>query len=797
MDSTDWANRFVPLPPTEFPPETSGPGRNESSPTRGDHAPESPITQANLPCLQAIAGIDPFFTPTHTSPQTPSDSASATADSSPFLPPSEPLLSHTDNSPATDASSDIVQASDNRLHCPPVEVIGQQAEQTPIPSKKHLTPQTPLREEKTEINHMKNPNQAKPIVEIHEYDLAMKVLPKVDTPVAATNTNEPAEVMPNEPGNSELLASQEQSNEVASNDIASYWSQNNVSCFIPGVTPIEAYPVCREYEEQISATRLAAANDIEPEQESQPEQACQQEAQTENASNASDSICEIAPTEEPATAETTDTDDGVSSEPLQVDPFENDEFESVYQVATTKLGNQELQTTPVPLPSAVATDKAEIAGQDMPADEGKPADISELDAIDSTNNDSDESTVEETPELATNLRAEPHPEPAAETPEPASTPLDITKSLPQLPNSNFSSTPTSSHQLFDSVEKSLNDLQSINQLEPQESFSPRVNTLGNSPTQPQPDNADPVAEPTATNLAHPKGSALDATPTTADVPASLQEPSGQPALVEQTEKIEPSVTSEPPTNTESPVVEDPVTANAPDNLVASPLVSIATPVEQATSNIESVDLTAEPPVPANDFAETATSTVEPSMHAEVEQAPIEASMHAEVEQAPFEAETTPVELQAEAPEPTPVQQATPAFEPVDLTSELPAVPTNDFAETPIPPVEPSTHAEVEQAPIEAETTPVELQTEAPEPTPVQQATPAETPVEPAPEPKVQVIEVDGNDGYDFLDLKAFDVANAIFTPGIIFLDDGKNRFQIEYRNIDQAVFADDFQVELN
>ena len=210
-----------------------------------------------------------------------------------------------------------------------------------------------------------------------------------------------------------------------------------------------------------------------------------------------------------------------------------------------------------------------------------------------------------------------------------------------------------------------------------------------------------------------------------------------------------------------------------------------TPVQQATPAFEPVDLTSElPAVPTNDFAETPIPPVEPSMHAEIEQAPIEA-------------ETTPVELQAEAPEPTPVQQATPAFEPVDLTSELPAVPTNDFAETPIPPVEPSMHAEIEQAPIEAQTTPVELQTEAPEPTPVQQATPAETPVEPAPEPKVQVIEVDGNDGYDFLDLKAFDVANAIFTPGIIFLDDGKNRFQIEYRNIDHAVFADDFQVELN
>ena len=171
--------------------------------------------------------------------------------------------------------------------------------------------------------------------------------------------------------------------------------------------------------------------------------------------------------------------------------------------------------------------------------------------------------------------------------------------------------------------------------------------------------------------------------------------------------------------------------------------------------------------------------------------PTEAADQSPVEFAPA---TEPVELQTptETPvlpsEPAPVQQNTPSFEPVDLTAQLPA------SVSPSMPTEAADQSPVEFASV---TEPVELQTPAETPVTPSEPAPAEAPVATAPEPKGQVIEVDGNDGYDFLDLKAFDVANAIFTPGIIFLDDGKNRFQIEYRNLKHAVFAGDFQVELN
>ena len=147
-------------------------------------------------------------------------------------------------------------------------------------------------------------------------------------------------------------------------------------------------------------------------------------------------------------------------------------------------------------------------------------------------------------------------------------------------------------------------------------------------------------------------------------------------------------------------------------------------------------------------------------------------------------------------DPAPAQQNAPSFEPAGLTAQLP-VSTDAFSTPPTVSDTPSLPAEAEQSPVEFVhvTAPVEMQTPAEAPVPPAEPASVETPV--APEPKGQVIEVDGDDGYDFLDLKAFDVANAIFTPGIIFLDDGKNRFQIEYRNLKHAVFAGDFQVELN
>jgi len=81
-----------------------------------------------------------------------------------------------------------------------------------------------------------------------------------------------------------------------------------------------------------------------------------------------------------------------------------------------------------------------------------------------------------------------------------------------------------------------------------------------------------------------------------------------------------------------------------------------------------------------------------------------------------------------------------------------------------------------------------------EPVVTQEAASSES--EPELGPDFQVIQVDGNDGYDFLDLKAFDVAHATFLPGKIYLNDGTTKFQIQYSNLKLAVFAGDFQVEL-
>ena len=838
MDSTDWANRFVPLPPTEFPPETTDRNHKEDLAISGGCVPETPMTQTDLPCLQAIAGVDPFFTPTDT-PQALSPGPVSTAtESSPLLSATESPISHRNNTP----TSIVDRTSGEGLHSPSVEVIGQQAEQTPLTTENNLAAEAPLCEEKPESSLMKNPNQAKPIVEIHEYDLAMKVLSNTDASAAADSEGSPAEVVTNE---------SESGEGPVSNDIASYWSQSNVSSFVPGVTPIEAYPVCREYEDHLSVTSgasCAAANDIEPEQESQSEQLGQQDVPAENVSDRS---CEITPESVDATAE-----------PLQVDPFENDEFESVYEVALTKSGQQNLQTAAVPSPPATVSEKIE------PAQEDQPADSSTFGAVESTIHETASTATAgadvETPaepvaeeisatpaeafEFAPVFSVEPQAEPTAEVPELGSTPLDVTQEIPQWPSSNVMSTSMSSHQLFDSVEQSLSDLQSINQLEPENTFSPVVNALNDSPDQPRSETATPIANPEhvvapgpAVEPVHVEDPVWDATSAATEPSASVE----QVAETQQSAIAEQSVFVEPPAITEPTAVESPASAQEAPDLVAIALASIAPPAQRAPA-FEAVDLTAQlPVVPTDAFSAPPTASGSPSM-------PTEAADQSPVEFAPA---TEPVELQTptETPvlpsEPAPVQQNTPSFEPVDLTAQLPAsvspsMPTEaadqspvEFApatepvelqtptETPVLPSEPApvqqntpsfepvdltaqlpasvspsmpTEA-ADQSPVEfaSVTEPVELQTPAETPVTPSEPAPAEAPVATAPEPKGQVIEVDGNDGYDFLDLKAFDVANAIFTPGIIFLDDGKNRFQIEYRNLKHAVFADDFQVELN
>ena len=867
-DSADWANRFVPLPPTEFPSENIGRNRNEDMAVRGAFDPVSPITQPDLPCLQAIAGIDPFFTPTDTSSQPLSlGPVSTSAESSPLMSSSEPPTSHHNNTLASVVnSSNLDQTSGNCLHSPSVEVIGQQAEHTQTTTEMNLAAETPLCEEKSEINLMKNPNQAEPIVEVNENDFAMQVLPKTDASVVANSTNAPAEIAANESGSDELPANDRHIETASNNDIASYWSQSNVSCFVPGVTPIEAYPVCREYEEHLSLacdTGLAATNDIEPKQELQLEQVVQQEAQPENASGnvcelpPESNVCELRP--ESNVCELTDATPEALPEPLQIDPFENDEFESVYQVAPTQSGNQNLQAASMFRPSATASDKVESA------QEAPPADSCTLNADGSTNGEvastaapmveeasaapmeaQAEPTLEEAPKFNPVFSFEPQtepaaavppteaPEPTAEVPEPAWTPLDTTQALPQRPNSDITSTPTSSHQLFDSVERSLSDLQSVNQLESRETFSPVVGALVGSSVQPlQPNAETPAAEPAfAVEPARVEDPVSDAISAVADSPYSLPQSQEQP--VEQAAELEQSVTTEPHAITEPSTIENPADVHTTANLVESALASISPPVQQATPEFEPVDLTADlPAMPTGTFPSEAVPTETPSMPTEaVAEAPTQATAEAPLPPADqvlsqqatpafepvdfttqFSAMPTgalPTEAVAEAPTqataeaPLPPadqvlsQQATPAFEPVDFTTQFSAMPTGALPSETTPTETPSMPAEATaQAPTEA-TAPVDSQATAEVPSAVDQA-PVEThaATATAPEPKRQVIEVDGNDGYDFLDLKAFDVANAIFTPGTILLDDGTNKFQITHRNLKHAVFAGDFQVELH
>lgn len=61
----------------------------------------------------------------------------------------------------------------------------------------------------------------------------------------------------------------------------------------------------------------------------------------------------------------------------------------------------------------------------------------------------------------------------------------------------------------------------------------------------------------------------------------------------------------------------------------------------------------------------------------------------------------------------------------------------------------------------------------------------------------QVIEVDGNDGFDFLDLDSFEPAQATFNPGQILLDAGTSAIRIQYKNVGLAIFANGVQVEIH
>lgn len=60
----------------------------------------------------------------------------------------------------------------------------------------------------------------------------------------------------------------------------------------------------------------------------------------------------------------------------------------------------------------------------------------------------------------------------------------------------------------------------------------------------------------------------------------------------------------------------------------------------------------------------------------------------------------------------------------------------------------------------------------------------------------QLIEVDGNDGFDFLDLNAFEPRQATFTRGQILLDTGTAKIRVLYKNVDLAIFANGIKITL-
>ena len=61
-----------------------------------------------------------------------------------------------------------------------------------------------------------------------------------------------------------------------------------------------------------------------------------------------------------------------------------------------------------------------------------------------------------------------------------------------------------------------------------------------------------------------------------------------------------------------------------------------------------------------------------------------------------------------------------------------------------------------------------------------------------------VIQVDGNDGFDFIDLACFNVEDAKFRPNeILISSENDGKFQIRHTNIDRAVFANGVEVNLN
>jgi hemolysin activation/secretion protein len=60
----------------------------------------------------------------------------------------------------------------------------------------------------------------------------------------------------------------------------------------------------------------------------------------------------------------------------------------------------------------------------------------------------------------------------------------------------------------------------------------------------------------------------------------------------------------------------------------------------------------------------------------------------------------------------------------------------------------------------------------------------------------QVIRVNGNDGYQYIDMTCFDIKQASFQGNRIHVRNGVQEFEIEYENITHVLFANGQQVEL-
>ena len=358
-------------------------------------------SEADLLSLQDIAGVDPFFNP----PVTTDSSTTASLAGQ---------VSHDDR--ANDNGDDT-----EAVIAPSVEIIGQQLEQVSV-----VPNETPVAESTQLVdpgaNLMSNPSSensrsTKQIAAIHEYDLAMKVLSNVgDVEI------EHGDVV----GQTRFANDGESVN--AAED---YWGASNVSCFIPGVTPIDAYPVCQEFVDQISMSggmTPATTDDAAPEVVNSDVHA-RSEVGTETSQMNQETIA----------VDELGGDIEAGLEPIQIDPFNSDEFESTHHVPTMRTRSQSSQAEPESQPENIDLGKAELTHESVVADP-------------------DSTASQSVPEKMDQLVANENQLPA--------TPLDLTQAIPQLPKSHIANLDSGSHQLFESVEQSLSDLQSINEMDP-------------------------------------------------------------------------------------------------------------------------------------------------------------------------------------------------------------------------------------------------------------------------------------------------------------------------------------------